>query len=157
MTHFGDEHERQAGGASGTPGTASRWGETFLIWFVVAVGGCGLWLSSADPLFGGGADGVLVALTVFAFFVALGVAATVAIWWLPAFWDRWFYRLPPDGGGWLDAAKMLVALLFWVLAVVAVVHMVAAHWHPVAIGTAAGGFVLLRLVVEIWLHHRQGK
>jgi hypothetical protein len=99
----------------------------------------------------------LVALTLFAFFVALWVAVTAVIWWRPAAWKEWSRRVPLDGGGRLEAAKMLVAVVFWILAVLCVVYTVSAHWHPIAIGAVGGGIALVRLVVEIWLHHRLGK
>jgi hypothetical protein len=152
-----EEHERQAGARPGARTTATKWGETFFIWIFVALGGVGLWVSAADPIFGGGADGVLVALTIFGFFVALGIAVTAAIWLWPAAWKQWSHRVPPDGGGRLDAAKMLVGLVSLVLALLFVIYSVSPQWHPVAIGLAAGGIALVRLAVEIWLHHRLGK
>src|SRR5207302_1312175 len=66
------------------------------------------------------------------------------------------HQLPPEGGWRLDTAKMAGGAFFWGLALALVVYSVGQKWHPVAIGLAAGGIVLARLAVDIYLHHRFG-
>src|SRR5690242_7411539 len=93
------------------PSRKLQWGDTLLIWFLVALGGLGLWIVAADPLFGG-PEASVFALTMFAFVAGMGVVATILIWALPAVWDRWFHQVPPEGGGRLDAAKLVMGLVF---------------------------------------------
>jgi hypothetical protein len=156
MTHPGGEQEHLTEVGKGASSSAIRWGETFLIWSLVALGGLGLWASSADPIFGG-PEGETVALTLFASFVALGVAATILIWCWPGVWKRWFQEVPPEGGSRLEAAKMATAIGFWVLAVAAIVGMIASQWTPVAMGLLGGVLLFARLVIELALHHRLGR
>jgi hypothetical protein len=137
-------------------GSAVRWGETFLIWSLVALGGLGLWVSSADPIFGGPEAGT-VALTAFAFFVVFGVVATILIWCWPGVWKRWLQEVPPEGDSRLEAAKMVAATVFWILTLAAVVGMIASQWTPVAMGVLIGVLSLARLAIELALHHLLGR
>jgi hypothetical protein len=137
-------------------GPGVRWVETLIVWGLVAIGGVGLWASAAGSLFGG-PEADQAALTLFAFFVALGLAATVTIWCFPGVWHRWMHRMPPDDGGRLDAGKMVFDILFWVLGLGTIVGMVAAGWHAVAVSAAIGTLLVGRLFADLWLHHRLGR
>jgi hypothetical protein len=70
------------------PGGANQWRDTILIWSAVALGGM--------PIFGG-PELLPAGLTLFAFFVAFGAAATLLIWLWPAVWKRWFHSIPSKG------------------------------------------------------------
>jgi hypothetical protein len=143
----GRRHPQRAG--------IGRWGQTLIVWGAVALGGVGLWVSAWDPLFGG--PGMVPAsLTMLAFWVAAGVVATVLIWCWPAAWKRLFHRLPTEGDWRLDAAQTVLHLLFWVLAILTVIGMVAWGWGPVAAGAVAGCLVLARLALDVALHHWLG-
>jgi hypothetical protein len=155
MTQRGSDQEHLKAEGRGTSASAVRWGETLLIWSLVALGGLGLWVSSADPIFGGLEAGT-VALTLFTFFVALGAAATILIWCWPGVWKRWFQEVPPEGNSRLEAAKTATAIVFWILAIAAVVGMIASQWTPVAMGVLGGVLLLARLMIELALHHRLG-
>ena len=155
MTQRGSGQDPHGGEGRGTPANAVRWGETIAIWLLVALGGLGLWVSAADPIFGG-PEADTVAFTFFAAFVTLGAVATILIWYWPGIWKRWFQEVPPEGDSRLEAAKMVTAAVFWVVAIAAVVGMVSSHWHPVAMGAVGGALALARLVIELSLHHRLG-
>ncbi len=156
MTQRGSEQDPLRGEGRGRSASAIRWAETFLIWSLVALGGLGLWVSSADPIFGG-SEQAEIALALFASFMALGVAATVLIWCWPSVWKRWFQEVPPEGDSRLEAANVATALVFWILAVSAIVGMIASQWHPIAIGVVGGLLMFTRLAIELALHHRLGK
>lgn len=156
MTQRDSGQDPLRGEERGTAAGAIRWGETFLIWSLVALGGLGLWVSTADPIFGG-PEQAAVALTLFASFVPLGVVATVLIWCWPSVWKRWFQEVPPEGDSRLEGTNIVTALVFWILTVSAIVGMIASQWHPVAIGVVGGLLMFTRLAIELALHHRLGK
>jgi fucose permease len=137
--------------------TRSRWAQTVVLWVLIfLLGGVGLWFSAADPLFGG-PDAMETAMTMFAFFVGLGLIATYAIWRAPVLWRRWMQRMPEEEGTALIAAKVVTGAVFWIVAVLLVIVMVTANWRPVAVGAMAGGLCVIRLVLDISLHHWLGK
>jgi hypothetical protein len=156
MIQSDDEPGRRLRNSPWRPASATRWAETLLIWSLVALGGAGLWLSAADPIFGG-QDLMPAALTLFAFFVLFGVAATLLIWRWPALWKRWFQTVPSEGAWQLKAASTVLHLAFWVLAVFAIIGLVAFRWSPVTVGVAGGCLALGRLAVDICLHPWLGK
>lgn len=155
MTQASNERERQEDSRFRAPVRRVQWGETFLIWGLVGLGGAGLWVAAADPLFGV-PEASVFALTMFAFIVGMGTVATILIWYWPAFWERWFHQVPAEGGNRLEAARMLTGLLFGILTVAAVVGLVAFQWHPITIGAIGGILLCSRLFVELWLHHQFG-
>jgi hypothetical protein len=156
MAQAGDEQEHPKDEGRGTSANAVRWGETLAIWSVVALGGLGLWASAADPVFGG-FEADTIAFTLFAAFVTLGAVATILVWCWPGVWKRWFQEVPPEGDSRLEAAKMVTAAVFWVVAIATVLGMISSQWHPVAMGAVGGVLALARLATELFLHHRLGK
>ena len=155
MTLSDDELQRQVSDGQGAPSSATQWRDTIFIWIVVAVGGGGLWLSTADPIFGG-PDLAPAALMMFAFFATMGVAATLMIWCWPAVWHRWFHLIPAEGNWRLEAAKMVSHGAIWIGAIVVVACMVTWKWRPVTVGAVAGCLMLGRLALDIGLQHWLG-
>jgi hypothetical protein len=155
MTRSSDEQERREGSRFRVPTRRVQCGETLLIWVLVGLGGVGLWIEAADPLFGV-PEAPVFALTLFAFIAGMGTAATLLIWCWPAVWERWFHQVPSEGGNRLEAARMITGLTFGILTVAAVVGMIAFQWHPITIGAIGGALLCSRLIVELWLHHKFG-
>jgi hypothetical protein len=138
------------------PSRKEQWGETLLIGVLVALGGIGLWIGVADPLFGG-PEAAVFARTLFAFIAGMGLVATLLIWFWPAVWDRWFHQVPPEGGNRLDVAQLITSMVFGLLILAMLAAMVAFQWGPVTLGIIGGALLCSRLFLEIGLHHRLGK
>jgi hypothetical protein len=134
-------------------------GSTIALWILILLGGAGLWLSAADPIFGG-PEAATISLTLFAFFVGFGLVGTLAIWSLPA--RRilaWIFPPDalPDESRSITPAHVFGRLAFWALALVFVFYSVKNHWPPVTVGLAIGGLVILRLLGEVLLNRLRRK
>ncbi len=128
-----------------------QWVDTLLVWIFIALGGAGLWISVADPIFGGPEVG-LAALTMFGFFAAAGAVATFLIWCSPGVWKQWFHRAPAKLDWRLEALQTVAHAVFWVLALTLVVGIATLGWSPMAAGAAGGCLVVGRLVFDLGLH-----
>jgi hypothetical protein len=137
-------------------GNSNRWVETVVLWVLICLAGIGLWLSAADPLFGG-PEIARAALTIFAFFTGIGVVATLFIWCWPAFWNRWFHRMPAGENTRLGAATAISHLAYLGAGVLMVCWIGNAGVGPVAAGSVAGSLAVLCLLTDIVLHHWLGQ
>jgi hypothetical protein len=152
MAEADERHEETTDGAS----KPNRWVETVVLWTLIGLGAVGLWFSAADPIFGG-PEVASAALTMLAFFVGVGVVATLLIWFWPATWKRWLHRLPTEGNWRLEIAQTATHLAFWALAIVVVWWMVVTQCRPVTAGAVAGCLMICRLVLDIAIHHWLGR
>jgi hypothetical protein len=134
----------------------NRWVETLVLWFQIGLGTIRLWLSATDPILGG-PEVASAALTMLAFFVGVGVVATLLIWFWPAAWKRWLQRLPTNGNWRLELAQTAVQLAFWAFAIAVVWWMVVNECRPVTAGAVAGCLMICRLVLDIAMHHWLGR
>jgi hypothetical protein len=123
-----------------------------LIWSLVALGGAGLWLSAADPIFGG-PDLLPAAFTLLGFFAVFGAAATLLIWRWPTVWKRWFQAIPSEESWQLELASRVSHLAFWILAIGVVIGLVALRWSAMAAGAVGGCLVLGHLALDDCFHH----
>jgi hypothetical protein len=152
MSKTEDKHDR---GQSGKPGS-NRWVETAVLWGLIGLGGVGLWLSTADPIFGG-ADMASAAVTMFAFFIALGVAATLLIWCWPSFWQRWVKQVPPGENVRLEIGLACSHVSYLAAGIFMVCWIVKTGMGPVPAGAFAGSLMVLCLVTDLCLHHWLGR
>jgi hypothetical protein len=126
---------------------------TVALWGVILLAGGGLWIFALDPFFGG-QEALVAGLTIFGFFVGLGILVSLDIWWKPA---RPIVRsiLKPtaaDGARSPTLAHVLGWLGFWALTLTLIVYAVKNQWHPVVVGLGIGGLSVLRVVGEIALN-----
>jgi hypothetical protein len=130
--------------------------ETVALWVLIGLGGIGLWFSTLDPIFGG-PEMAPAALTMLAFFTAIGFVGTLLIWCWPAAWDRWFHRMPPGENARLEAATTVIHLAYLGAGVLMVCWIVNARLGPIAAGSVAGSLAVLCLLTDIVLHHWLGR
>ncbi len=96
-------------------------------------------------------------ITMFAFFVAVGVGATLLIWCRPAVWERWLHQMPAGENVRLEVAQTCSHFAYLGAGVVMVCWIASRGVGPVAAGGVAGSLMVLCLLTDIGLHHWLGR